>query len=304
MTRRRIGVVGIGAMGAAMTRRLHDVNYELALYDKNSSKLREFAGRKGIRECRSPAEVASYSDVILLMVATGDQLRDAVYAGDSAAIHGMTANQTVVVTATVGTAAVTEVAGVLETRGSRLIDAPVSGGAARAERGMLLMLVGGPPEHVTSVRGLLDTLASELVVCGRQPGDGQDFKLVNQVLCGVHVLAAAEALALAEKLGIDPAEALRVLPKGAAASFMLTDRGQRMVEDAPSVKSALKIMAKDMKLIKDRAAEVSARTPLSDRVLDLFTEAMTRNLGSVDDSQVIEIYRNRQYTASLTAHPE
>src|SRR5699024_2684530 len=145
-----------------------------------------------------------------------------------------------------------------------IVDAPVSGGAARAAQGDLLVMVGGAQTDVETIRPVLDALASHAPVVGTRPGDGQRFKIVNQLLCGVHIAADGEALALADSMCLDLKQVHAVLGTGAAASFMFGDRGQRMVDgDFDDVRSALTIFVKDMGLVSEAAAEVSQEVPLA-----------------------------------------
>ena len=140
--------------------------------------------------------------------------------------------------ATVGPGVVAEVAGRLGGQGVTVVYVPVSGGVQRAAAGDLLVMVAGTEDAVDRTRPLLGVLASSAPVVGPAPGDGQRMKLVNQLLCGVHIAAAAEALAFAESLGLDPGECWRVLRDGAAASFMFEDRGARMVGGSSSRRAA------------------------------------------------------------------
>ena len=113
----------------------------------------------------------------------------------------------------------------------QIVDAPVSGGAARAGQGDLLIMVSGSETALATVQPLLDVMARNAPVVGTEPGEGQKVKLVNQLLCGVHIAVAAEALAYAEALGLDAGATWEVLRHGAAASFMLDDRGARMIDN-------------------------------------------------------------------------
>ena len=127
---------------------------------------------------------------------------------------------------------------------------------------------------------------------GSHPGDGQKVKLVNQMLCGVHIAVAAEALAFAEALGLDARSTREVLRGGAAASFMLDDRGARMVEGAyDDVKSALDIFVKDMGLVTGAARAAAYRAPLASAAEQLFLAGRRAGLGRLDDSAVIEVLR-------------
>jgi 3-hydroxyisobutyrate dehydrogenase len=195
---------------------------------------------------------------------------------------------------TVGPAAVQGWAPRLAERDLLLVDAPVSGGVARAGEGDLLVFVGGPADTVARVAALLDALAREAPSCGEAPGDGQKVKLVNQLLCGVHIAAAAEALAFAEALGLDAGEARELVRGGAAASFMLDDRGQRMVEGAfDDPKSALDIFVKDMGLVNDAARAAKYPAALASVAEQLYRTGSRAGMGRLDDSSLIELMRGR-----------
>ena len=194
------------------------------------------------------------------------------------------------ITATVGPEAVAAAAGRLA--GRAVVDAPVSGGVARAAAGDLLIMVSGPPDAVRRIQPVLDALARNAPVVGASPGDGQRMKLVNQLLCGVHIAAAAEALAFAGALGLDPAECWRVLRGGAAASFMFEDRGARMAEGRfGEVRSALDIFVKDMGLVGAAADEAGAWVPLAAAARELYARGHDLGLGRLDDSALIEVLR-------------
>ena len=136
-----------------------------------------------------------------------------------------------VVMSTIGPEAARELADALAERDLRTVDAPVSGGVARAEKGELLIMAGGPENLFEKLRPVLGAMGSSVVHCGPRVGDGQAVKLVNQLLCGVHIAAAAEALAYAEALGLDPRFVFEAIRHGAANSFMLQDRGERMLKE-------------------------------------------------------------------------
>jgi 3-hydroxyisobutyrate dehydrogenase len=146
---------------------------------------------------------------------------------------------------------------------------------------------------VAGVQPLLDALSRRAPVVGPSPGDGQRMKLVNQLLCGVHIAAAAEALSFAESLGLDPGECWNVLRDGAAASFMFDDRGARMVAGTfDEVRSALDIFVKDMDLVTGAAGDAGAAVPLSTAARDLYQRGHDEGLGRKDDSVLIEVLRD------------
>jgi 3-hydroxyisobutyrate dehydrogenase/putative dehydrogenase len=172
------------------------------------------------------------------------------------------------------------------------VDAPVSGGVARAADGDLLIMVGGAEAAVERVRPLLDALARSAPLVGPEPGDGQKVKLVNQLLCGVHIAAAAEGLAFAEAMGLDARACWEVIRDGAAASFMLDDRGARMLDGAfDDPKSALDIFVKDMGLVTGAARESTYPTPLASVAEQLYLAGSRAGLGRLDDSSLITVLR-------------
>ena len=170
----------------------------------------------------------------------------------------------------------------------------MSGGVARAGTGDLVIFVSGAAGAVERVRPLLEALAATATTVGAVPGDGQKVKLVNQLLAGVHIAAAAEALAFAEAMGLEARAARELVRGGAAASFMLDDRGERMVDGAfEDPRSALDIFVKDMGLVCDAARERTYPTPLASVAEQLYRTGSRAGLGRLDDSVLIELMRGR-----------
>jgi 3-hydroxyisobutyrate dehydrogenase/putative dehydrogenase len=274
MKRERVGWIGLGAMGAPMAACVAGAGYEVVAFDVDPER----AEGVDVTVADSVAEAAE-SDVLVVMVATAEQL-DSVLAD-------LSTDAVVVIMSTVGPAAVQAWAQRL-----KVVDAPVSGGVARAGAGDLLIMVAGEETAVEQVRPLLEVMARSAPVVGREPGDGQKVKLVNQLLCGVHIAAAAEALAFAEALGLDAGAVREVVRDGAAASFMLDDRGERMVDGAfDEVKSALDIFVKDMGLVTDAARRHEYPAPLAAAAEQLYVAGRRAGLGRLDDASLIRVLR-------------
>jgi 3-hydroxyisobutyrate dehydrogenase/putative dehydrogenase len=271
----RVGWIGLGAMGAPMAECAAQAGHEVIAFDADPART-QVAGA---------GEAATGVDLLVLMVATPEQL-DTVLEE----VEGDLAQETtVVVMATVGPGPVRAWADRLA---CPVVDAPVSGGVARAGAGDLLIMVGGAEAPVERARPLLDALARSAPVVGPEPGDGQKVKLVNQLLCGVHIAAAAEGLAFAEALGLDARACWEVLREGAAASFMLDDRGARMVDGAfDEAKSALDIFVKDMGLVTEAAREHDYTAPMTAAAQQLYAAGHRAGLGRLDDSALIKILR-------------
>jgi 3-hydroxyisobutyrate dehydrogenase/putative dehydrogenase len=258
-------------------------------YDMNPGRAESLAA-DGVRPAASITEAATGTDVLVLMVATPDQVENVLY-GDDPAASALEPGAIVMVMATVGPVALQRWAVQLAQQQVDVVDAPVSGGVARAATGDLLIMVGGAEAAVQRVRPLLHAMASSAPVVGSAPGDGQKVKLVNQLLCGVHIAVAAEALAFAEAMDLDPATTWEVVRAGAAASFMLDDRGERMVHNFDKVRSALDIFVKDMGLVLDAARANSYPAPLASAAAQLYLAGRRAGLGRRDDSSVIEMLR-------------
>jgi 3-hydroxyisobutyrate dehydrogenase len=285
----RVGWVGLGAMGSPMAACIARAGFDTGAYDIEPARAQALAG-DGVRPAASIREAATGADVLVVMVATPDQVENVLF-GDDPAADALSPGAAVVVMATVGPAPVQRWAERLGRGQVDLVDAPVSGGVARAGAGDLLIMVGGTEQAVARVQPLLDAMAREAPHVGSAPGDGQKVKLVNQLLCGVHIAAAAEALALAEAMQLDPAATWEVLRGGAAASFMFDDRGSRMVHGTDEVRSALDIFVKDMGLVTDAARGSNYPAPLASAAEQLYLAGRRAGLGRRDDSAVIEVLR-------------
>jgi 3-hydroxyisobutyrate dehydrogenase len=284
-----VGFLGLGAMGEPMCRRLLGV-HDVAVFDVVPQRVADLASA-GARSAVSPAAAAQDADVVVLAVRNQEQLESSLF-GPDGVMSTLRPGATVILTSTVGPDAVREAESRLVPRRVALLDAPVSGGPGRAATGDLIVMAGAAPDVLERCRPVLDRIASAVAHVGPRPGDGQAMKVVNQLLCGVHIVAAAEAVALAQGLGLDPQVALDVLGQGAAASFMLADRGARMV--APGgwngpVRSRLDIFVKDMGIVTGIARGVGVPTPVAAAAEQLYLLGQRAGLGDQDDSSVVQV---------------
>lgn len=272
--------VGVGAIGLPMAARLVAAGIPTIGVDPFPAAA-ERAAVAGVPVVTS-LSAAPRADVVVVMVATPDQLATLV---DGVADAG---GQTWIVMSTVGPDAVREQGARLVGLGATVLDVPVTGGVARARTGELTLFAAGA--DVEAVRHVLEPLGTIRVV-GTALGQGQAIKVVNQHLCSVHIVAAAEALALAAKLGLDPAAVLPLVESGAAGSWMLSDRGPRMLQGTDvEVTSTIGIFVKDSGLVADAARTADASTPLLDLARDRYLAAADAGLAARDDSRVIETY--------------
>ncbi|MGJ9402147.1 NAD(P)-dependent oxidoreductase [Arthrobacter sp. KK5.5] len=290
-----IAVLGLGAMGLPMATRLAS-GLTVHGFDIAAERI-ALAADAGIETFKSAAEAVDGVDAVLLAVRNGEQLEDVLF-GDAGIAPSLKDGAVVIMTSTVGVAAVTDVADRLRASGVELVDAPLSGGPVRAGEGDLLIVVGATPAARAKAAPALDLLASTLTVVGDKPGDGQALKTVNQLLCGIHIAAAGEALALADALGLDPAGTLEALQSGAAASFMLGNRGPRSLQAydgaGAEVLSRLDIFVKDMGIVTTAAREVGLPTPVAAAAEQLYLQGQALGLGAADDSAVIRVVAPRR----------
>ncbi|TFD70295.1 NAD(P)-dependent oxidoreductase [Cryobacterium gelidum] len=292
-----VAVVGLGAMGLPMATRLTS---KLSVHGFDISEDRmQLASDAGILRHGSARAAAEHVDAVLLAVRNGAQLDDVLFGVDGIA-EVLSPGSVVILTSTVGTEAIPATVEKLAAYGVALVDAPLSGGPIRAAAGDLLIVVGAAPESLEKARPVLELLASTLTIVGDRPGDGQALKTVNQLLCGIHIAAAAEALALADALGLDPAKTLSALEAGAAGSFMLSNRGPRILsayeEEGAPVLSRLDIFVKDMGIVGQATRTAGLASPVAAAAEQLYLLGQAQGLGAADDSAVIRVLAPVQRT--------
>ncbi|OIU86584.1 NAD(P)-dependent oxidoreductase [Microbacterium sp. AR7-10] len=285
-----VAVIGLGAMGLPMATRLAE-RFEVRGFDIAAERV-ALAAEKGIATPSSAADAVAGADAVLVAVRTGAQLNELLF-GESGLAPHLAAGSAVILTSTVGTDGIGAIAERLAEFGAELVDAPLSGGPVRAGEGDLLIVVGASAAALQTARPVLEQLASTLSIVGDKPGDGQALKTVNQLLCGVHIAAAAEALALADALGLDREKTLDALTAGAANSFMLANRGPRSLQaydaDGAEVLSRLDIFVKDLGIVGDAARRAHLSTPVAAAAEQLFLLGEAQGLGALDDSAVIRV---------------
>jgi 3-hydroxyisobutyrate dehydrogenase len=281
-----VGLIGLGAMGTPMARHLL-TRHQVTVFDMDATRATALQ-EHGALPAATIEAVAEASDVVVIMVATPAQLEAVM----STLAPELSARHAIIVMSSVGAAAALAAQEVAASAGARVVDAPVTGGVARAITGELKILVSGDAADIDEVTSVLDLLG-DIVVCGPKVGDGQAVKLVNQLLCSVHLAVAGEALTFAEAMGLDPEAVFLAIKDGAAGSWMLGDRGPRMLTDGEvEVRSAIDIFAKDSSLVLAAAEHAGARTPLLSVAAGLYAEAHEAGLGRQDDSRIVEMFKN------------
>ena len=253
---------------------------------------RKLAAEAGVKDFASAQTAAHGADIVVIAVRNGSQLTDVLF-GEQGVAESLGVGAVVILTSTVGRDAIPSAVARLAEHGIELVDAPLSGGPVRAGRGDLLVVVGATQSSREKAQPVLELLASTITVVGDRPGDGQALKTVNQLLCGVHIAAAAEALALADAFGLDLDATLVALEAGAAGSFMLSNRGPRMLQawddEAAEVLSRLDIFVKDMGIVGKATRAAGLPSPVAAAAEQLYLLGASQGLGASDDSAVIKV---------------
>jgi L-threonate 2-dehydrogenase len=285
---RTIAFIGLGAMGRPMARALLAGGYHVRGFDLSPPALDDLR-QAGGTPCQTAAIACEGAGALVLMVVNAAQAEQALFADGAAAALG--AGKPVLLMANCPPAEVRAIGERLAAMGISLLDAPVSGGVAGAEKATLTIMAGGPKETFESAAPILSTMGDKVRHVGVNLGDGAAMKTVNQLLCGIHIAAAAECIALAERLGLDGGTVVDILTQSAAGSWMLANRGPRMLMDDPPVTSAVDIFVKDMGIVLAAGEQAKLGLPLAALARQLFLQASGEGLGRADDSQVVTIYR-------------
>ena len=284
----RVGFIGLGAMGRGAAANLLDKGFEVVGCDVRADAL-DWLLSKGGTPARSLEEMAGQVDIVLCFVVNSRQT-EAVLFGEGGLVGQLAPGAVFIACSTMDPAYVRDLADRLAVHSISLVDAPVTGGAAGAQGGTLTVMGSGSPEAFAVARPVLAAIGSRVYHLG-PAGSGAQMKVLNQLLCGVHLAAAGEALALARRQGLPLDLTLEILGSGAAASWMLADRGPRMIAGQfDEVTSAVDIFVKDMSLVLDATRESRFPAALAHTAYLTFLATAARGLGLQDDAAVTTHY--------------
>ncbi|HEY2189006.1 MAG TPA: NAD(P)-dependent oxidoreductase [Caldimonas sp.] len=292
MRQRSVGVVGVGNMGLAMALRLLELGTEVHVRDIDPAR-EALAARAGARPAATPAELARRSDALIVAVVDAAQL-EAVLFGDDGAAAAMRPAACVLLCPTIAPASTESIAGRLAALSIDAIDAPMSGGPARARAGTMTLMVACDDAVYERQRDLLAALADPVFRLGVRPGDGARAKLVNNLLAAVNLAAAAEALALAERVGLDPARMLDVIERSSGQSWIGSDRMRRAVAGDLAPRAHTTLLAKDSALAIAMAAGAGGAPDLGVVAAATFAAAVDAGHGAEDDASLLAFLRARE----------
>jgi putative dehydrogenase len=281
-------VIGLGSMGFGMATSLLRAGFLVRGFDLSADSLSRFQSSGGIA-AGSPAEAVRDATVVVCVVVNGAQT-EAVLFGDGGIATAMDEGSVFVSSATMDPEVARRLAERLEAGGRHYLDAPISGGAQRAAEGALTMLASGSAAAFAAARPALEALCAKLYELGDQAGQGAAFKMINQLLAGVHIAAASEAMAFAAKQNLDLRRVYEVITASAGNSWMFENRMPHVLDADYAPRSATEIFVKDLGIIQDMARTHRFPVPMSAAALQMFLATAASGMARDDDASVARLY--------------
>jgi len=287
VTIRRVGLIGTGLMGLPMGRNLLGAGYALSVNNRTQNKAQPLLD-EGAEWAESPAAAASGADVVITMVSDTPDVRQ-VLLGPGGVREAASAGAVVVDMSTISPSATREMAGSLAERGIEMLDAPVSGGVKGAIEGTLSIMVGGPEATLERVMPVLEAMGRNIVHCGGH-GQGQMTKLCNQIAVANHMVAAAEAIVLARKAGLDAHAMIRAIGAGAGGSWAINVLGPKMADHDFAPGFMVKLLQKDLRLVLQAASELSVPLPGTAAAHQLYSALEAEGRGDDGTQALVTVF--------------
>ena len=291
-----VGVIGLGAMGSGMAQSVRRAGHVPFVFDVRREVAEGFAKEGGVA-CSTLAELGAKSDVIVSVVVNAAQTESVLFGGTDAqgnatsgVASSMKRGSVFVMCSTVDPNWSVALEGKLNAMGIHYIDAPISGGAAKAASAQMTMMTAGKPEAYAIAEPFLNAMAAKVYKLGDSAGAGSKVKIINQLLAGVHIAAAAEAMALGLREGVDAAALYEVITNSAGNSWMFENRMAHVLAADYTPLSAVDIFVKDLGIVLDMARASKFPLPLSSTAHQMFMQASTAGFAREDDSAVIKIF--------------
>ena len=284
----RIAVIGLGSMGFGMATSLLRAGFAVTGCDVSADSVARFKAGGG-QGAATPAEAVRDAEIVVSVVVNAAQT-EAILFGKDGALEAMTPGAVFVSAATMDPEIAKRLAARVEASGRLYLDAPISGGAQRAAQGELTILASGSAAAFAKARPALDAMALRLYELGDAPGQGSAFKMINQLLAGVHIAAASEAISFAAKQGLDIRKVYEVITASAGNSWMFENRVPHVLEGDYTPRSAVDIFVKDLGIVQDMARNAKFPVPMSAAALQMFLMASSAGMGRDDDIAVAKMY--------------
>jgi 3-hydroxyisobutyrate dehydrogenase len=288
---RRVGLIGLGAMGSGMAGSLRRAGADVHVCDAREGVAAAFAGQGG-SACRTPAELAARCEVVVSVVVNAAQTEAVLFGDDSngGAAAAMPPGSVFVMCSTVDPNVSIAFERRLEALGLLYVDAPISGGAAKAASGEMTVMGAARDAAWAIAAPFLQAMAGKVYRLGDRAGNGSKVKIINQLLAGVHIAAAAEAMALGLREGVDAAALYDVITHSAGNSWMFENRMAHVLSGDYTPLSAVDIFVKDLGLVLDTARATKFPLPLASTAHQMFMQASSAGFAREDDAAVIKIF--------------
>lgn len=283
-----IGFIGLGAMGMGMAQVLLKAGFTVRGYDVMPAAVDRFTGAGGVG-VPTAAATAEGTDLLILMVLNAEQVESVLFGGEGAAAK-LSAGGVVMVCSTVPPAFARQTADRLYALGLEMLDAPVSGGTGRAADGTLSMMTSGHPAAYERAEPVLAALAANVYRLGDECGQGSTMKMINQLLAGVHIVSAAEAMTLAAKSGMDLQTVYDIICTSAGGSWMFQNRMPHVLEDDYTPHSAVDIWIKDLGIVLETGKAERFPLPLTAAAYQIYVAASALGWGRIDDAGIVKVY--------------
>ena len=288
---RTVGIVGVGNMGGGMAAHLLDQGWNVRVHDIDGSKVRALQ-TAGATACADAADAARDVPALIVCVVDAAQARDVLFGAQGAAPM-MRQGCAVLLCPTISPQDVESIAHELAARGIDTIDAPMSGGPARARDGSMSLMVACANTVFDAHRPLIEALSCKVFRISERPGDGARTKLVNNLLAVINLVGAAEAMALAARLGLDLHTMLNVIEQSSGQSWIGSDRMRRAIEGDYDPRAHVTLLAKDTRLAVEAAQAAAFEGPLGAAARDAFAKAVGEGLGGLDDAALFKMLAGR-----------
>jgi 3-hydroxyisobutyrate dehydrogenase len=283
-----VAVIGLGSMGFGMATSLKRAGFEVTGCDVAADSVARFVAGGG-RGAGTPAEAASGADIVVSVVVNAAQT-EAILFGPNGVAETLPTDAVFISSATMDPDVARRLAKQLEATGRHYLDAPISGGAQRAAQGELTILASGSAAAFARARPALDAMAAKLYELGDAAGQGAAFKMVNQLLAGVHIAAASEAITFAARQGLDIRKVYEVITASAGNSWMFENRIPHVLDGDYTPRSAVEIFVKDLGIIQDMARSSKFPVPVAAAALQMFLMTAAAGMGRDDDASVARLY--------------
>ncbi len=283
----KIAFIGLGAMGGPMAAALLKAGHEVTGFDLSDASLKRLEEAGGNR-ASSAKDACNGSDALVLMVVNAMQAQDVLI--HHGALDSLPDGGLILSSVTMPSAEAERIGGDVAASGRLFLDAPVSGGAVGAENAALTFMASGSDAAFAAARPLMDAMGKHIFECGDAPGAGSTMKMVHQLAAGCNLAVAAEVMSFGTHLGLDPRRVLDVLNVSAGGSWMIGNRGPRMMTEGTEATSAVDIFVKDLGIVLDAARQNRFPVPVSAAALQVFLGASGAGFGSLDDSQATRFY--------------